>query len=177
LKSIVIYKSKTGFVRKYAEWIARGLSADVISVKKLKSKNLKDYDNIIYGGSLFAISITGFKSFKKRMYKLTNKKIAVFVCGASPISEEVEEVIKTNNFTNEELERTKIFYFRGGFNYKKLRLFDKMLVNLLKLDIKIKVKKGIILSANEEMMLELFHGDHDYTDIEAIVPLIDYIRP
>lgn len=38
MKTIVIYKSKTGFVRKYAEWISEELSADIYDVSDVNIK-------------------------------------------------------------------------------------------------------------------------------------------
>jgi len=35
MKTIVIYMSKTGFVKKYAEWIAAELSADIFEAAKV----------------------------------------------------------------------------------------------------------------------------------------------
>lgn len=40
MKTVVIYKSKTGFTQKYAEWIAEDLSADLFEVSKVNSSTL-----------------------------------------------------------------------------------------------------------------------------------------
>ena len=57
MKTIVIYKSKTGFVRKYAEWIAEDLLADIFEVSKVNINMLAKYDTVIFGGSLHAVGI------------------------------------------------------------------------------------------------------------------------
>lgn len=47
MKKIVIYKSKTGFAEKYAEWIAKALECEAEELKNISSKKLQDYDIIL----------------------------------------------------------------------------------------------------------------------------------
>ena len=54
MKSIVIYKSKYGSTKTYAEWIASELSCEALDAKNIKADSLLEYDNIIYGGGLYA---------------------------------------------------------------------------------------------------------------------------
>lgn len=55
MKIVVIYQSKTGFTKKYAEWIAKTLSADIFEAEKVNIHILETYDTIIYGGSLHIV--------------------------------------------------------------------------------------------------------------------------
>src|SRR5690554_5890408 len=120
MKTIVMYKSKTGFAKKYAEWIAESLSADIFEVSKVNINMLTKYDAVIFGGGLYAVGIIGIKFIKKNIDKLKDKKVVVFACGASPLSEKVIEDVLEHNFTLEEQKYFKFFYLRGGLNYKKL---------------------------------------------------------
>jgi len=70
MKTIVIYKSKTGFTKKYAEWIANDLLADIFDVSKVNIDMLTTYDTIIYGGSLYAVGINGIKLIKQNFDKI-----------------------------------------------------------------------------------------------------------
>ena len=143
MKTIVIYKSKTGFTRKYAEWIAEDLSADTFDISKVTINILTAYDTIIYGGSLYAVGIIGVKLITQNIDKLKDKKIVVFATGASPSREDgINEVID-KNFTQEQQKYIKFFYLRGGFNYSKLNLFDKFLMTLLKWKIKNKKQEEL----------------------------------
>ena len=60
MKSVVIYKSRSGFVKNYAQWIAEELSADIYDASMVKVDMLLEYDNIIYGG-LYISGINGIK--------------------------------------------------------------------------------------------------------------------
>ena len=174
MKTIVIYKSKTGFTRKYAEWIAEDLSADTFDISKVTINILTAYDTIIYGGSLYAVGIIGVKLITQNIDKLKDKKIVVFATGASPSREDgINEVID-KNFTQEQQKYIKFFYLRGGFNYSKLNLFDKFLMTLLKW--KIKNKKQEELSSDEIGMLAIYDKPVDFTEKKNIDRIITYVN-
>ena len=122
MKTIVIYKSKTGYVRKYAEWIAEDLVADIFEVSKVDINMLIKYDTIIYGGSLHAVGINGVKFITKNIDKLKGKKVVVFASGASPSSTTVIKEVMTNNFTPEQQKLIKFFdaCIVGSFNASKV---------------------------------------------------------
>ena len=72
-RTLVIYKSNNGFVKKYAKWISQALSADMIEVSKANPSKLSFYDTMIYGGSLHAVGIIGLKFVKKNLDKLKDR--------------------------------------------------------------------------------------------------------
>ena len=60
-KILVAYTSKYGSTRKYAEWIASALNADLFAAQTVEPKVLSQYDVVIYGGGLYAGGIAGVK--------------------------------------------------------------------------------------------------------------------
>jgi len=172
MKYLVVYKSKTGFTEKYAKWIAKELSADIHSYKEVNEENFKDYDVIIYGGSLHAVGIEGIKLIKDNWNQLEGKILVVFAVGATPYREDTVEEIKNNNFSGEQLGKIQFFYLRGGFNYNKLPLIDKFLMKLLQL--KLKRKKS--LTADEKGMLNAYNKPVDFTRKENIEGILSHIR-
>lgn len=119
IKTVVIYKSKSGFTRKYAEWIAEELSTDIFEASKVSVDLLKAYDNIIYGAGLYAVGINGLKLITRNLDKLKDKKLAVFATGATPFREEALNEVRNKNFTLDEQKHIQFFYFRGGFDFNK----------------------------------------------------------
>ncbi len=176
MSTIVIYKSKTGFVRNYAEWIAEELSADIFEVSKVNINMLTKYDTVVYGGSLHAVGINGVKFITKNFDKLKEKKLVVFASGASPSSENVIKEVVTNNFTTQQQKCIKFFYLRGGFNYNKLPTFDKVLMTLLNWKIKIKKKQKKQLTHDEIGMLAVLSKPADFTRKKNINEMIIYIN-
>ncbi|HEX9026680.1 MAG TPA: flavodoxin domain-containing protein [Clostridium sp.] len=174
MKAIVIYKSKTGFTKKYAKWIAEDLTADIFEVSKVTINKLIEYDTIIYGGSLYAVGINGVKLITQNINKLKDKKVVVFATGASPSRDDVVNEVRNKNFTKEQQEHIKFFYLRGGFNYSKLNLFDKILMLLLKW--KIKNKKKEELTNDEIGMLAIYDKPMDFTMKKDIERIITYVN-
>jgi len=176
MRTVVIYKSKTGFVKKYAVWLAEELSADLFEASKFNINQLNGYDKVIYGGSLHAVGIIGIKLITENMKKLEGKKVAVFATGASPSSEAVIEEIITNNIPPDQRSKIKFFYLRGGFNYDKLPLGDKVLMTLLKWKIRNKKKKKEELTRDEKGMLAAYSKPVDFTKKDYINEIVEYVN-
>lgn len=172
MKSIVIYKSKTGFVKKYAQWIAEELGADLIPHSKAKVDVLINYDTIIYGGGLYAVGINGIKLITNNLNKLKDKKIVVFASGATPAREEVLEEIKNKNFSKEQQQFIEFFYMRGGFDYSKLNFIDKILMTLMK---RMLIKKENP-TADERGLLNAYETPVDFTRQQNTKDLITYVK-
>lgn len=174
MKAVVIYRSKTGFTKKYAEWIAEDLACDIFEVSRASSNMLSQYDTIIFGGSLHAVGINGVKFIKENLNKLKDKKVVVFATGATPPREEDISKVWDSNFTAEQQKYIKVFYMRGGFDYNKLNLIDKLLMTLLKLKIKSKNKK--VRTPDEKGMLATYNKPVDFTRKKNIEELINYVK-
>lgn len=172
MKTVVIYKSKTGFAKKYAQWIAGELSADIFEGSKVTVEMLTDYDTVIYGASLYAVGINGVKFITNNLDKLKDKKIVVFATGVTPSRASDIEKVRDSNFTAEQQEYIKFFYLRGGFDYNRLTVIDKVLMTLLKW--KIKCKKE--LTPDEKGMLAVYNKPVDYMLKKNIDPIINYVK-
>jgi len=178
MKSAVVYWSKTGFVKKYAEWIAEELTADLVEGDKVSLEKLTDYDSLVFGGSLYAVGINGAEFIKKALKdeKFSEKKIAIFATGASSPLPEVIEEVKNNNFSEDEQKLFKFFYLRGGFDYNMLGIKDKILMKMMKWQLERKKKKGEELNEEEKGLLEAFDEPVDFTKKENIEELIEYVK-
>lgn len=170
MKTIVIYKSKTGFTKQYAEWIAAELKADLFEAARAPLAKLTDYDVIIYGGGLYATGINGVKLIKRNLAKLKGKKVIVFASGASPSRAEVLDVIRNHNFTPAEQQLIRLFYLRGGFDYRKLSPFFKVIMTVLKWSLQRKKNP----TPDEQGMLAAYERPVNFTSRENIKELIAY---
>ncbi|OCL26917.1 flavodoxin [Orenia metallireducens] len=173
-KVAVIYKSKYGSTKQYAQWIARRVQGDLLENFRVKVDDLQDYDTIVLGGSLHAVGIKGVELITDNFRELKNKQIIVFAVGCSPVTEEAINHIINHNFTEEIKERINFFYLRGAFNYKKLNLIDKLL--MLALKFKIKMQKKGELDEDTKALLDSYDNPVDFTDEEAIAPIIESIN-
>ncbi len=172
MKTVVVYKSISGFTKKYAEWIAQELRADLSEIKKSDIEILHKYDNIIYGGSLHAAGISGINIIKNNLKKLRDKNIIIFTTGASPPKENTISEVRDNNFSVEEQKQIKFYYFRGGFDFSKLNFINKILMTLFKWKIQLKRDK----TSDEKGMLAAYSKPVDFTKKENIKELLEYVR-
>ena len=83
MSGIIIYKSKYGSTKKYAEWLAEATGFDCVELSNFSAKDLGKYDTVVYGGGIYASGIAGISFIKKNYAVLSGKKTIVFCCGAS----------------------------------------------------------------------------------------------
>lgn len=173
-KTIVVYRSKTGFTKKYAEWIAAELGSEIAEYRQIRPEKLHGYDTIIYGGGLYAGGINGVRMIKKNLPYLRDRKIIVFATGATPDRAETTHELFERNFSREHQEYISFFYLRGGFDYSKLGLKDKMLMSLLKM--KLRMKPLSKRTPDETGMLAAYQNPADFTKKKYMEELVELAR-
>ncbi|MBQ4310731.1 MAG: flavodoxin, partial [Oscillospiraceae bacterium] len=130
MKTIVAYKSKSGYTKTYAEWIAQELHCDIKENAELS--DLAGYDTIIYGGGMYAGGFNGAKLITKNLDKLNGRKIALFAVGSNPGREHEMQPFWDKVLTAEQQKTIGHFYLRGGFDFGRLTTGDKVLMKMLK---------------------------------------------
>ena len=123
MKILVTYQSKTGFTKKYAEWISTELNGKLIDIKDLKNEDIEDYDILIHGGWIMGGMIMGIDKIKK----LNPKKLIVFGVGYTKKDEVDIEKIKEVN----KLGDIPLFYYQGGMDPKKMGFVNRMIVKMV----------------------------------------------
>ena len=171
IETIVIYKSKTGFTKRYAEFIAEDLDAEIYELHEIKIEDIDKYDTIIYGGGLYAGGINGIDFINKNIDILKKHKVIVFATGLCPGSNDEINNMKNSNFNQEQIKNIDFFYLRGGFNFNNLSIVDKVLMTLMRL--KLKFKKN--LNNDEKGMLSAYEHPIDFVDRKNISKLINSI--
>lgn len=173
--TIVVYKSRYGSTKKYAEWISKTLGAELSEASNVNAEALKQYDTIIYGGGLYASGILGINLITKSFEQLKNKRLIVFTVGlADPKNEEQFKPLLDKNFNDEMKDTIKVFHLRGAIDYKNLGFIHKSMMAMLKS----KVEKTAIEDRDDEsnMMLDTYGQVVDFTDEATIKPLIEYCQ-
>lgn len=177
-KCIVVFESKYGSTRRYAQWISQALSCPLIERKEAKIQKLLSYDTIIYGGGLYAGGVSGIKLLTDNYEKLRDKHLILFTCGlADPQdSENVAHIREglSKALSSEMIEHIQLFHLRGGIDYAKLGFIHK---NMMKMLHSVMIKKEPSeLREEDKQMLETYGKTVDFTDQTTIYPLIEYVR-
>jgi menaquinone-dependent protoporphyrinogen IX oxidase len=169
-KIAVIYQSHYGTTKKYAQWIAEELGAELVERKQASVSVFNQYDMVIYGGGLYAGGILGVDLVAKDKFK----HLVVFTVGlADPSMTDYTEIM-AKGFPNKAFQPDKVFHFRGGIDYKRLNLTHRGLMALLKKTIE--KKSEVEMSTEGKAILETYGKAINFTDKEMINPLITYIK-
>lgn len=168
---IVIYNSKTGFTKRYAEWISESIGCECVELSSTKKVNIDSYDTIIFGGWACAGTVSKLKWFKDNMKKWTNKKLAVYCVGGSPIENPAVEKSMKGWFTEEEHEKVSLFYCPGGFNYDKMSVPSRLMMKMFASSLKAKKDK----TEEEKIMAEMISKSYDISDKKYIVPIVEWV--
>jgi len=169
---LIVYKTKTGFTKKYVDWITETIDCQTAPFDQVNNVDINNYDIIIYGAGMHAGRIQGLKEFKKKVLNLVSKKIVVFATGGAPYKDEIISKIKTDNFSADELNNINFFYFQSGMNYEKIGLFDKTIMKTYSKVLEFKNKKSDIEDGTSKAIAE----SYDHSSSEYIKPMIDYLN-
>ncbi|MDO5039116.1 flavodoxin domain-containing protein [Clostridium sp.] len=170
---VILYKSKYGSSKKYASWIKDELKCDMFEKDKVSLKDLKKYDSIIYVGGVYSNSVNGFDSLVKKFDELINKEIILVAVGFSLGNENEINKIKDFNLKDALKNNVTLFYLRGGFDFEKLKFFDKTAMKLLRNRL---VNKNRALTEEERFLLSCYEKSHDWTNKKSLDKILDYIN-
>ena len=172
-KGIVLYQSKYGATKKYAEWLAGKTGFDCVEHKKAEAWQVAEYETVVLGGGIYASGIAGLSFLRKNWERLREKKLAVFAVGAAPYDEAAFAAVCGQNLRGE-LAEIPCFYCRGGWDPEKMSLVDRTLCKMLR---KAVAKKDpATLEPWEKALCEAGDSACDWTDHWYLEPLVRYLR-
>lgn len=179
--TVVIYESKYGSTRRYAEWIGKALSCPVFTRKQFPSRTIPHYDTIIYGGGLYAGGVSGIKFITQNWHSLSERTVILFTCGlADPENPENLSHIRdslSKTLPEEILTHLHLFHLRGGLDYPRLSFLHKSMMSMLR---KMLSKKDPSMLIEEDRqllkLLETQEKSVDFTDQNTIQTLVNYCR-
>lgn len=173
MKGIILYKSKYGATKKYADWLSEKTAFTCMEIREANIESVKEYDVIILGGGIYASGIAGLSFLKKNIDVLKTKKIIVFCIGASPYDEKAFQEIKNHNMTGI-LSDIPLYYCRGAWNVSAMNIIDKGLCKMLQKAIA--KKEPSKYEIWEKALAEAGNENHDWTDEKYIEPILNELK-
>lgn len=170
----VIYRSKYGTTKQYAQWIAEALGAKLFESRTIKADRLNDFDMVIYGGGLYAGGISGISLVTKNLCK----NLIIFTVGlATPENTDYTKILE-KNLSSEMRQNTKVFHLQGGINYKKLGIIHKAMMAMMMVMTKKAVakKKEEEITNDDKEFMATYGKKVDFTNQQNIMPLVEYVR-
>lgn len=175
-RTVVIYKSKHGSTKQYAEWIGEELDCPVIEEKDFSKKDFDKYDNIIFGGCVQAGGIQGFDLIKKNMRwgRLDDKKIVTFAVGLNVMQKETRMQLREINFDKSYVERMTCYYCPGAYKPEEIKGID---AGIMKLMVKmLEGKDPLEMTEDDKKLLEAVKKGANYVDRKYIEPIVNEFK-
>ena len=172
-KGIIIYQSKYGATKKYANWLRNMTNFHCIETSNAKVNEVSQYEIIILCGGIYASKIAGLNFLKKNIGNLKNKKLVILCVGASSYEESMLAEIKEHNLTGD-LRDIPLFYARGASNESKMSFVDKTLCKMLQKSIA-KKDPSTYEPWMEALMCAVWQNC-DWTDKKYLISLVDYLK-
>lgn len=160
MNTVVLYRSKYGSTKQYAEWIAEELGADIFPADAFSKEQFAAYDTVIFGAPIFGGIIMGSALVALNMDILQTKRLILFTVGITPPdAEKILADVKEKNFSTAMMNHAEYFHFQGALEAKTLTLHHKILLKMI--------------SASMPQKLDM-HQNHVTRD--AVRPLISAVR-
>lgn len=176
-KVLVLYKSKYGSARQYAEWLAMDLNADLRELSESGASFWADYTTIVFCGGVYANTINGMKAIVKKSRVLTGKKTVIIACGLSD-PHNVNALKRVERSLYEKFPQVaemnlKLFLVQGGVCFEHMSFFDRLIIRFLKRALR--MKKPEALNDEERQLLAVLNKDSDFKDHSLLQPIVGYI--
>lgn len=158
---VIVYESKTGFTKRYAEMLAAKTGLKVFHVKEI-SKISQD-EEIIFLGWIKVGKIQGLNKVRKYNVKA--------VCGSGTgrtAEPDVETVVARNNING-----IPFFYLRGGcLPLKKMKGMDRIMLSMFVKMLKSRKDKDERTEESIDIIVNGFDGVKE----ENLEPLLEWLK-
>ncbi len=136
MRGIVIYGSRYGSAKSYAEELARRTGFELRPYQSVGE--LGDYDAIAYVGAIYAGSVMGMKATLSKLDadETSSKRIAIATVGLTdtddPDTVARIEAGMRSQMPESVFEVAQLFHLRGGIDYTKLNFGHRVMMWLLR---------------------------------------------
>ncbi len=134
MKTLIVYGTKYGSVKKCIEVLKQSLQGEVevCHLKECKVKSIDEYQNIIIGASVYMGRIQ--KSVRRFITKFLNelliKRVGLFTCCMAQGEGALNQLKKV--YPNELVKKAVVMdYFGGEIIYHKMKPFHRFVVNMV----------------------------------------------
>ena len=155
----IVYVSKTGFTKQYAEYIASALNVKAELYKK--GTNTKEYSKVIFCSFVFGGNISELADIKNEVDK---DKLFVLATGIYPPSPQRLSLLAKDN----RLDESRLYYVSGGLDFSKLNFIKKAMLKMVRSTLE---KKSDRSADDNEALRRLTQGGC-FVDLNSSNPLI-----
>ena len=115
MRGIILYQSKHGSTKQYADWISEETGFPLVDLKKNKKPDLVDKDIIIIGSWILAARMVAHGWIKKNWSKIKDKDVVVFSVGADEPTAELRKKYMDSSLPEEAKDKVSFYSLHGRF--------------------------------------------------------------
>jgi len=165
MNGIVLYKSRYGATRQYADWIGADLRLPVIDPERIDEKLLAACDFLLIGTSVYNGDLLLKTWLRGSTHHLKDKKLFFFiVCAPSPDVNRHGQIIMDNIPSDLLRPTTDIFFLPGRWILRDLSLTDG------------RALKEKALTEDDPAKKEVLSQDNDAVKKENIAGVLEAVR-
>ncbi|KKQ33614.1 MAG: hypothetical protein US49_C0001G0294 [candidate division TM6 bacterium GW2011_GWF2_37_49] len=162
MKTLILYKSKYGSSKQYAQWLNSEINSDIFELDKCP--DLSNYNLIILGGGSYFGKINGSDFISKNWNVLKTKKIILFsTSGAKPQDPLIKNLYE-DSIPAEIRAYVRYFPLDGACAYERLTWTHKILSFI-----------GSMFQSDPVKKNEMRQG-FDRVKKENINPIVEYVK-
>ncbi|MBA4423500.1 MAG: hypothetical protein C0390_10470 [Syntrophus sp. (in: bacteria)] len=164
IKVLIVYQSKYGSTKQYAQWIHQEIKADLVNIENGDKPDPAGYDIIVIGGSVRIGNIVVAPFIKEHWSVMKGKKVVLFTTSATPPQHPKIQSIYEKSLPEEIRKEIKYFPLPGRISTENLTLFDQLLIAI-----------GKIMEQDETLKKDM-GKDFDGVRRENLLPLLEYLE-
>ena len=164
IKVLIVYQSKYGSTKQYAEWIHQEIKGDLVNIEQGDKPDLAKYDIMIIGGYMRTGHIVIAPFIKDNWSIVKEKRVILFTTSGTPPQHPKIQSIYKKSLPAEIRKEIKHFSLHGRMYCKNLTFFDKFLMTI-----------GKIMEHDETLKKDM-GKDYDGVQPENLLPLFEYLE-
>jgi len=161
---LILYQSKYGSTRQYADWIHKDIPSEIVDVEKGDKPDFAEYEVIVFGGSVRMGRIVIAPLIVETWNAVKGKKVVLFTTSGTPPQHPNILKIFNSSFPEDIRKEIKYFPLRGRILSKDIGFFDKLLIAIGRM-----VEK-------DEALRKFMSEDFDEVKPENLSPVLEYLK-
>ena len=176
MKSVILYGSRYGSARRYAQELSK--QTDIPAVSYQEAPPLSKLETIVYIGALYAGGVLGLtKTLRRQSFGEHQRLVIVTVGLADPDILQNRENIRNalqKQIPAQLYGRAAVFYLRGAIDYQALSLGHRTMMALLHRSLQKKPAEE--WSEEDRALMETYGKQADFVDFASLRPIINEMQ-
>ncbi|MEN6320315.1 MAG: flavodoxin domain-containing protein [Syntrophaceae bacterium] len=161
---LIVYQSKYGSTKQYAQWIQREIPSELADADTADKREFAKYDMIMFGSSIRMGRIVIAPLIIESWDAVKGKKVVLFTTSGTPPDHPNIRKIYERNLPEGLRKEIKYFPLHGRMLINDLSFIDKFLVAI-----------GQIMEKDESIAKRM-REDYDEMKQENLLPLLEYVK-